>query len=196
MVVRLQGGDPAAFDTLVARYGDKIYRLATGITRNSADAEDVCQEVFLSGLRNIKTFEGRAALGTWIYRIATNAALMRLRGRPTVSLTPWEEELPRFQPDGGHQVRVSDWSANPEETLMEKETRSVLQEALASLPPEYRTVVLLRDVEGLSASAAAETLGLSVAAIKSRLHRGRLFLRARVSEYFQPGLPPTSGSLR
>ena len=196
LVAQLQAGDPAAFETLVDRYGNKIYRLAAGITRNSGDAEDVCQEVFLSVFRNIGTFERKGGLGSWIYRIATNAALMKLRGRPTISLTPWEEELPRFRPDGGHQVMVTDWSKNPEESLIEEETRSVLQESLATLPSEYRAVVLLRDVEGLSSSETAEALGLSVAAAKSRLHRGRLFLRARVSGYFERGQRRTSGAPR
>ncbi len=196
LVARLQAGAPAAFEMLVEQYGDKIYRLAAGITRNSADAEDVLQEVFLSVLQHIKDFEGRAALGTWIYRIAANAALMKLRTRPAVPLIPWEEELPQFRPDGGHQAPVTDWSRNPEESLMEKETRAVLQDALATLPPEYRVVVLLRDVEGLSASETAETLGLSMAAVKSRLHRGRLFLRARVNGYFREGRRPHAGGSR
>lgn len=196
MVLRLQGGDPAAFDALVDGYGDKIYRLAAGITRNSADAEDVCQEVFLSVLRNIKTFERRSALGTWIYRITTNAALMNLRGKPSVPLVSWEEELPHFRSDGMHQVPVADWSQNPEDALIGEETRAVLHDALMALPPEYRVVVSLRDVEGLSARETAEALNLSVAAVKSRLHRGRLFLRARVSGYFQRGHPPTAGAPR
>ncbi len=184
LVARLQAGDPAAFEDLVDRYGDKIYRLAAGITRNSADAEDVCQEVFLSVLRNVKAFEARSALGTWLYRIATNAALMKLRSRPAGSFAAWEDELPQFPPNGSHAIPVADWSESPEGSLLEEEARSVLQEALAVLPPEYRTVVLLRDVEDLSAAETAETLGISVAAVKSRLHRARLFLRARVSGYF------------
>lgn len=194
LVAQLQAGDPAAFEALVERYGDKIYRLAAGITRNPADAEDVCQEVFLSVLRNIHTFEGRAALGSWLYRIATNAALGKLRGRPSVPLPTWEEELPRFRPDGGHQVPITDWSRNPEESLMEKESRSILQEALATLPPDYRAVVLLRDIDDLPARATAEALGISVAAVKSRLHRARLFLRARVSGYFREGRRPDPGA--
>ncbi len=187
LVAQLQGGDPRAFETLLDRYGDKVYRLAVGITRNPADAEDVCQEVFLSVLRNINAFEKRATLGSWLYRIATNAALVKLRGRPSVPLPTWEEELPRFRPDGGHQVPIADWSRNAEESLMEKEGRSILQEALATLPPEYRAVIFLRDIEGMSASETAEALGISVAAVKSRLHRARLFLRARVSGYFREG---------
>lgn len=194
LVARLQARDPAAFEALVERYGDKIYRLAAGITRNPADAEDVCQEVFLSVLCNIHTFEGRAALGSWLYRIATNAALGKLRGRPSVPLPTWEEELPRFRPDGGHQVPIADWSRNPEESLMEKESRSILQEALATLPPDYRAVVLLRDIEGMSASETSEAIGISVAAVKSRLHRARLFLRARVSGYFREGPQPNAGA--
>ncbi len=193
LVAQLRAGDPAAFEGLVDRYGNKIYRLAAGITRNSADAEDICQEVFLSVLRNIHTFERRAALGSWIYRIATNAALMKVRGRPSVSLTSWEEELPQFRPDGGHQIAATDWPKNPEESLLDEETRAVLQEALAALPPEYRTVVLLRDVEDLSADETAEALGISVAAVKSRLHRGRLFLRARVGSYFREPRRPNAG---
>ena len=183
LVAGLRAGDPGAFESLLAKYEARMYRLALGITRNSADAEEVCQDVFLMVLKSIGEFEGKSSLGTWIYRIATNAALMKIRGKARSVELPWDEVLPRFSQEGSHLTPVPDWSKDPEAALLQTELRTVLGQALEELPGEYRAVVLLRDVEGLPTDEAANALGLTVPALKARLHRGRLFLRGRLGEY-------------
>ncbi|MBI2114189.1 MAG: sigma-70 family RNA polymerase sigma factor [candidate division NC10 bacterium] len=191
LVAGLRAGDPEAVESLLARYEARIYRLALGITRNSADAEEVCQDVFLNVFRNIEGFEGKSSLGTWIYRIATNAALMKVRGKSRSLEVPWDEVLPRFSQEGSHLTPVPDWSKDPEAALLQTELRTVLGQALEDLPGEYRAVVLLRDVEGLPTDEAANALGLTVPALKARLHRGRLFLRGRLGEYAETHGRPT-----
>lgn len=183
LVAGLRAGDPEAFETLLRKYEAQIYRIAFGITRNSADAEEVCQDVFLNVFKNIEGFEGKSSLGTWIYRIATNAALMKVRGRPKSVEVPWDEVLPRFNEEGSHLAPVPDWSRDPEAALLRAELQTVLRGVLEELPAEYRAAVLLRDVEGLPTDEAARALGLTVPALKARLHRGRLFLRGRLGEY-------------
>ncbi len=191
LVAGLRAGDPEAVESLLAKYEARIYRLALGITRNSADAEEVCQDVFLNVFRNIEGFEGKSSLGTWIYRIATNAALMKIRGKARSLEVPWDEVLPRFSEEGSHVAPVPDWSRDPEASLLQTELRTALRRALEELPGEYRAVVLLRDVEGLPADEAAKALGLTVPALKARLHRGRLFLRGRLGEYAERHGRPT-----
>lgn len=192
LVGGLRAGDPGAFESLLAKYEARMYRLALGITRNSADAEEVCQDVFLNVFKKIERFEGKSSLGTWLYRIATNAALMKIRGKARSVEVPWDDILPRFSEEGSHLTPVPDWSKDPEASLLQTELRTVLRRALEELPSEYRAVVLLRDVEGLPADEAAMALGLTVPALKARLHRGRLFLRGRLAEYADRRGRPTS----
>jgi RNA polymerase sigma-70 factor (ECF subfamily) len=172
---------------LLARYQHRIYRLARHLTRNREDAEEVVQDTFFSVYRKIGGFKGRAALGTWLYRIATNSALMLLRRRRPEPHLSIEEELPPFTGDGGHARPVADWSDRPDDPLLAQELGQVLQEAIAALPPIYKAVVVLRDIEGLSNQEAAEALGTTVLAVKSRLHRARLALRERLARYFESG---------
>lgn len=169
-----------------------MYRLALGITRNSADAEEVCQDVFLNAFKKIEGFEGKSSLGTWLYRIATNAALMKIRGKSSSAEVPWDDILPRFSEEGSHLTPVPDWSKDPEAALLQTELRTVLRRALEELPSEYRAAVVLRDVEGLPTDEAAKALDLTVPALKARLHRGRLFLRGRLAEYAERRGRPTS----
>jgi RNA polymerase sigma-70 factor (ECF subfamily) len=158
-----------------------VYRLAFGITRNAADAEEVVQDVFLKLFRAIDSFDERAALGTWIYRIATNEALNKRRGKRREVEVPLEEQLPVFEPDGHrHGDRaflLADWSVSPEVQALSRETRERVREAIDILPEGYRVVLLLRDLEELSNEEAAEVLGDSVSSVKSRLHRARMALR-------------------
>ncbi len=183
LVAGLRAGDQEAVESLLTKYEARTYRIAFGITRNSADAEEVCQDVFLNVFRSIGRFEGKSSLGTWIYRIATNTALMKVRGRARSAEVPWDAALPQFTEEGSHRAAVPDWSRNPEDALLRSELQAALRRALEELPGEYRAAVLLRDVEGLPADEAAEALGLTVPALKARLHRGRLFLRGRLGEY-------------
>ncbi len=178
LVRRSQQDDERAFGELVGRYESKVYSLALRMLRNPEDAEDVLQDTFLRAYRGIKAFQGNSTFSTWIYRIAANSALMRLRKKqlPTVSIEDADErETP---------VTIVDWKPGPVEQLLTKETLQAMDEAIEALPPEFRQVFVLRDVEELSNAEVAEILDLSVAAVKSRLHRARLKVRNRLAAYF------------
>jgi RNA polymerase sigma-70 factor (ECF subfamily) len=178
LVRRAQADDDRAFGELVGRYESKVFSLALKMLRNPEDAEDVLQDTFLRAYRGIKSFQGTSTFSTWIYRITANSALMRLRKKqlPTVSIEDQEEnETP---------VTVADWTPGPVEQLLNSELREVMGEAIEALPPEFRQVFILRDVEELSNAEVAEILDLSVAAVKSRLHRARLKVRNRLAPYF------------
>ncbi|MBI2157473.1 MAG: sigma-70 family RNA polymerase sigma factor [Candidatus Rokubacteria bacterium] len=174
----------------MAQFSNRVYRLAYGITRNAADAEEVVQDVFLTVCRKSDSFEGRAALGSWIYRVTANAALNKRRGKRQELETSLEEQLPRFKEDGhreGDRAWVlADWSQNPERALLSGETRAVLGRALDALPEHYRAVLTLRDVDELSNEETAEILGESVASVKSRLHRARMALREQLTRHLGP----------
>jgi RNA polymerase sigma-70 factor (ECF subfamily) len=193
LVERLRGGDTAALEALMERYASRVYRLAHGITRNEADAEEVVQDVFLAVFRKIHTFEGRAALGSWIYRVATNAALITRRGRRGDREVSFDPQLPTFLPDGhragDRDFLLTDWSQTPETELLSQETRAILDRAIDALPAQYRAVLVLRDVEGLSNEEVAEAVGDSGAAVKSRLHRARMALREALTRHLGPPHP-------
>ena len=185
LVKKSQKGDYPSFAELVKRYEKKIYNLAYRIMGNREDASDVLQETFLQVFKKLAGFKGKAKFSTWLYRITVNMCLMRKRKRKKreiVSLdvpilTKKENEIKRELRD--------DWSENPLATLENKEVKKTLSEAIDSLPEEYRTVFLLRGLNGLSNEEVAEVLKISLPAVKSRLHRARLFLRDRLSQYFQ-----------
>jgi len=187
LVERLRVGDAAALEALMERYASRVYRLAHGILRNSADAEEVVQDVFLTLFQKIHTFEGRSALASWIYRVTTNAALIKRRGRKTDREVSIDAQLPTFLPDGhraGDRAFIwADWSQTPEADLLSQETRAILERAIDELPVPYRTVLVLRDVEGLSSEEVAEIVGNSVPAVKSRLHRARMVLREELTRH-------------
>jgi RNA polymerase sigma-70 factor (ECF subfamily) len=174
------------------RFAPRVHRLALGITHNEADAEEVVQDVFLSLFRKIDAFEGRAALGTWIYRITVNAALIKRRGKRAALEVLLEDHLPTFREDGHREgdraMLLADWSESPEEELLSKEGRAALRRMIASLPDHYRLVLLLRDMEELSNEETAEILGDTVASVKSRLHRARMALREQVTRSLVLGL--------
>ncbi|HYL81052.1 MAG TPA: sigma-70 family RNA polymerase sigma factor [Candidatus Acidoferrum sp.] len=190
VVERLRGGDTAALETLMDRYTPRVYRLAHGITGNAADAEEVVQDVFLTLFRKIHTFEERAALGSWLYRVATNAALIKRRGRRTDREVPLETQLPTYLADahraGDPAYVTADWSRTPEAELLSQETRAVLNRAIDALPEQYRTVLILRDIQGLSNEEVAEVVGDTLAAVKSRLHRARMALREDLTRHLGP----------
>ncbi len=191
LLQRLRGGDAAALEVLMEQHAQRVYRVARGITQNAADAEEVVQDVFLTLFNKIHTFEERAALGSWLYRVATNAALVKRRGRRSDREVPLDSILPTFLPDGHRAGKrefvLCDWSRSPETALLSQETREIVQRAIALLPEQYRAVLVLRDIEGLGNEEVAEIVGDSVAAVKSRLHRARMVLREALTASFGPG---------
>jgi RNA polymerase sigma-70 factor, ECF subfamily len=190
LIQALQQGDAAALERLMERHASRAYLLAHRITGNSADAEEAVQDAFLALYRKADAFEGRATVGTWLYRIVTNAALMKRRGRRHEVEVSLEAQLPTFREDGGRagdmSILMADWSQNPEADLLSRETRGLLQRAIEGLPDLYRTVLVLRDVEGLSNDEVAEIVCESVPAVKSRLHRARMALREELTRHLAP----------
>ena len=185
LVRDLQNGNLDAYDKLAEIYQKKIYGLSFHLTRNQMDAQDVTQEVLLTLFRKINMFQGKSAFSSWVYRIAVNASYMKLRSKkkePNVSI---DELMPSFNSAGFQQEKIQDWSENTESLLFTKETRDVINKAVDLLPEKEKVVFLLRDVEGLSSEKAGEILDLTVPAVKSRLHRARLFLRKKLSNYFE-----------
>jgi len=192
LVERLREGDASALEALMERYASRVFRVARGIARTDADAEEVVQDVFLALARKIGSFEGRAQLSTWIYRVATNAALLKRRGKRVQLEVSLEEHLPSFKEDGHRDgprdYVLADWSRTPEAELLDGEARTVLARAIDQLPDTYRAVLILRDVEELSNEETARVLGESVGSIKSRLHRARMALRERLTRHLAPTL--------
>jgi RNA polymerase sigma-70 factor (ECF subfamily) len=179
-------GDLAAFDELVNRYERRIFRLAMNITQNREDAEDAAQDAFLKSFQHLPEFQGGSRFYTWLVRIAVNEALMRLRRRRP-NVTSLDEPV---QTDDDLMPRqIEDWEPTPEQRYQVTELNSILNNAIAELDPIFRTVFVLRDVEQLSTEETAETLGISVPAVKSRLLRGRLKLREKLNRYFQQRKP-------
>jgi RNA polymerase sigma-70 factor, ECF subfamily len=194
LIDRLRAQDTTALEALMERYGPQIYRVAFGITRNHSDAEEVVQDTFLSLFRKIDRFEGRSALGTWLYRIATNAALGKQRGKRVTSEVHLEDLLPTFKADGHRQgdpaALLADWSSTPESELLSGEAREILEQALGYLPLHYRAVLVLRDVEELSNEEVAEALGETLVSVKSRIHRARMALREHLTRRLSGATPP------
>jgi len=185
LIGRLRHRDAGALEILMQRHGARVYRVALGITRNEADAEEVVQDVFLSLFEKIAAFEERAALGTWLYRVATNRALLRRRGKRVELEVSLEDQMPAFK-DDGHRAGersflLADWSASAEEGMLSGETHALVRRAIDLLPPHYRAVVALRDIEELSNEETAEILNEPVSSVKSRLHRARMALREQLT---------------
>ena len=182
-LVRLgQRGDNRAFDELVVRYKERVYRLAFKILRHEEDAAETLQDAFLSAYRGLKNFKAESTFSTWLYRVTTNAALMRYRKRRDHHVSLEQSQSPH---ENAEPLALPDWSAQPLEELLDAETRQIMQEGIDRLPEDLRTVFVLRDVEGLSNAEVADVLDLSVAAVKSRLHRARIGLRDRLDRYFK-----------
>lgn len=182
LLARLRAGDKAACAECIEQHAPDVYRLALRLMRSEAEAEEVVQETFLSAFKAIGAFEGRSSLGTWLYRIAHNAALMRLR-RAEPDTVP--VEAPELDGDGVEVPRqLFDWCCLPEQDYDTAEARQELEAAIRELPEKLRSVFVLRELEGLSTEDTAEALGLSLEAVKTRLHRARLWLRERLAGYF------------
>jgi RNA polymerase sigma-70 factor (ECF subfamily) len=183
LVRRAKAGVLDTFEELVGRHERQVYTLALRIVQNPHDAEDVTQQAFISALENLASFREEARFATWLYRIATHAALKIIRkhkGLDTVSLA---EATAPCEEDGSipHPEYIADWRQSPEELVERNETQRLLDEALVQLDEKHRLVFILRDVEGLSVKETAETLGLSEANVKVRLLRARLQLREHLT---------------
>jgi RNA polymerase sigma-70 factor, ECF subfamily len=187
LVAAAKKGDAAAFEELVNRYETKIFRLTSNIAGNREDAEDAMQDAFLKAYAHLDSFQGNSRFYTWLVRIAANEALMRLRKRRPGQFSIDEaiegadnDLLPR---------ELEDWRPSPEQQYGSVEMRKILAEVIEKLEPEYRIVLVLRDLEELSTQETADTLGISVTAVKSRLLRARLKLREKLHRYFRQGAP-------
>ncbi|HET7872550.1 MAG TPA: sigma-70 family RNA polymerase sigma factor [Terriglobales bacterium] len=183
LVQAAKNGDLEAFSELVKRYDRNVFRIAQHITHNEEDAQDVVQDAFLKAYQNLEQFQGNSKFYTWLVRIAVNEALMRLRKRRNDRTVSLDEDVETEE--GTMPREVADWSPNPEQIYGQSELGDILRKTIQGLPPGFRTVFVLRDIEGLSTEETAEMLDLSVPAVKSRLLRARLQLRERLTKYFK-----------
>ncbi|HYL74188.1 MAG TPA: RNA polymerase sigma factor [Bryobacteraceae bacterium] len=183
LVARAREGDLGAFNELVNEYSRKIFRLAKHITQNDEDAEDVLQETFLKAFEHLANFQGQSKFYTWIVRIAVNESLMKLRKRKSDRTVPLDEPVDTGEDTVVREIAV--WHENPEKQYSQEELATILEGAVQSLRPAFRTVFVLRDIEELSTEETAEALGISIPAVKSRLLRARLQLREKLTRFFK-----------
>ncbi len=183
LVNAARNGDVGAFEQLVRRYDRNVFRIAQHITQNREDAEDVVQDAFLKAFQNLGQFQGQSKFYTWLVRIAVNEALMRLRRRRPERMVSLDEDVKTEEDSIPREV--ADWSPNPEQLYSQAELKDILSKTIQGLSTGFRTVFVLRDVEGLSTEETAEALNLSIPAVKSRLLRARLQLRDRLNKFFK-----------
>jgi RNA polymerase sigma-70 factor (ECF subfamily) len=182
LVRRIKAGDEGAFEEMVSRYNARVYSLSYGVLRNPQDAEEATQDAFLTLYRKIGTFDETRKFFSWFYRVALNSAYSRARRRPSLPTVAIEDRQPRFSADGHFAADVPDWSVAIENEVAARELAARAGEFIAELPPAYRDVIWMNDVEGMTAPEIAETLEISIPAFKSRLHRARLAVRQRLAE--------------
>jgi RNA polymerase sigma-70 factor (ECF subfamily) len=183
LVAAAKAGDSGAFSELIRHYDRRVFRMAKQITQNDDDAEDVLQETFLKAYTHLDDFQGNSKFYTWVVRIAVNEALMKLRKRRSDRTVPLDDPIDTGEDEVVREIAV--WDQNPEDTYSREELGTILDEAVQSLKPAYRTVFILRDIEELSIEETAETLNLSISAVKSRLLRARLQLREKLTRLFK-----------
>ncbi|MGV8121746.1 MAG: RNA polymerase sigma factor [Candidatus Xenobiia bacterium LiM19] len=185
LVKQAKAKDYYAFEELMKRYERGIYNLALRMAKNAEEAEEILQDTFFSAFRNLDGFREESSFKTWIYKVATNYALMKLRKKKQFSKVFLDEPL---QVEGEEIPRdIADWSRNPEDLYEKQELRRILREAVDSLPEIYQTVFWLRDIDGLSNQEVGEILGLSLPAVKSRILRARILMREDLNKYFKDG---------
>ncbi len=183
LVRRIKRGDDQAFREMVDRYHARVYSLSYGVLQNPEDAEEATQDAFLTLYRKIGTFDESKKFFSWFYRVALNAAYSRARRRKPAVTVPLDDYLPRFQGDG-HQAspEFAAWIDGIEDETIAKELAQRAETFIGELPPAYRDAIWMVDVEEMKPADVAETLEISIPALKSRLHRARLFVRERLSE--------------
>jgi RNA polymerase sigma-70 factor, ECF subfamily len=184
LVAALKAGDGAAFEQVVREYGPRLLAVARQVIGNDDEAQDALQDALLTAFRAIGRFEGKSRLSTWLHRVTVNVALMRLRARKRKREQPIEELLPQFIPDGHQKNPGPVWNQTAIAGIEQKENQRIVRECIERLPEDYRTVLVLRDIQELDTRAVAELLGLSEGNVKVRLHRARQALRALLTPYF------------
>lgn len=184
LISRTRAADPQAYEYLINHFQERVTRVLFPILKNPMDVEEVAQDVFLTVFAKIDQFRQVSSLATWIHRIAVNAALMRKRRQKTTDISLDDDAMPPFDALGRIEGEINDWSQLLDDPALRRENRMVIEAAIDQLASKYRTVFVLREVEGFSTAATAEILGLGSAAVKTRLHRARLFLRRELASYF------------
>lgn len=184
LLARLRRREEGAYEELLRRYGGRLLAVARRFLRSEQDRDDAVQEAFLAAFKSIDRFEGNAALGTWLHRIAVNVCLMKLRSQTRKQIASIDELMPTFD-DSGHRAKTSTaWTDRPEQRLERIETRAQVRAAIDALPEPYRGILLLRDIEEMDTEETATLLGITPGAVKTRLHRARLALRAMLEPIF------------
>lgn len=181
LIDAFQKGSQRAFEELVSRYSGKAYSLATRLTRNTEDAEEVLQDVFVTVFRKIDRFEGKSSFSSWLYRVTVNSSLMKLRKNRQDQSVSMEDEVAQV---ANTPSLAPAYHIEGESGTTRIQVSLALESAVASLPDDYRPVFVLRDIDGLSSKEVGEILGLSIPAVKSRLHRSRLMLRKALSRFY------------
>jgi RNA polymerase sigma-70 factor (ECF subfamily) len=187
LVSALRSGDPSAYELLVRTYVSRLTAVARRIMSNEEDARDAVQDAFVSAYRSMSSFGGESRLSTWLHRIVVNACLMKLRSRRRKPEESIEPLLPTFLEDGHHAARFREWEEEIHGAVERQERSALVRQCIAQLPDTYRTVLLLRDIEGLDGEEAAQVLGVTTNAVKIRLHRARQALRTLLDPHFQGG---------
>jgi RNA polymerase sigma-70 factor (ECF subfamily) len=188
LVQRLRAGDDAAYEVLVRAHSSRLLAVTRRILISEEDARDAVQDAFVLAFRNVKSFEGESRLSTWLHRVAINAALMKLRTRRRRPEEPLEPLLPTYLDDGHHVEQFQSWDEAADDALARRRRQALVRECIDRLPENYRTVLLLRDIEQMETEEAASTLGISVNAVKIRLHRARQALRTLLDPHYRGGL--------
>lgn len=179
-------GNERAFEEIINRYMNKIYGFALRITRNPSDAEEVFQDVFLTLSKKLHTFRGESKFSSWLYRVSMNTSYMYMRSQKKHENNLSLDSYAPYDENGTlmGKIKNKDWSSRPDLVLFGKEAVKIIESAINELPESYRVVFHLRDVEGLTNEEVSQALDITIPAVKSRLHRARLFLRDRLSDYF------------
>jgi RNA polymerase sigma-70 factor, ECF subfamily len=185
LIASLRAGDEAAFERLVREHTPHLLAVARRLLPSEHDARDAVQEAFLSAFKSIGAFEGGSRLSTWLHRIVVNACLMKRRSESRRPARSIEDLLPRFREDGHQAIPAKNWKPIPDSVIQTTELRDRVRAAIEELPPVYREVLILRDIEELDTRAAAEHLGIGESAVKTRLHRARQALRELLDPYFR-----------
>jgi len=187
LLARLRAGDAGAYEELVRTYSPRLLAVARRIVSNEEEARDVLQDAFLNAFRSLGNFHGDARLSTWLHRIVVNSALMKLRTRKRKPEESIEPLLPAFLADGHYAEKFSSWGEQADQALARQETQAVVRQRIDQLPENFRTVLLLRDIEGLDTEETARVLETTPNAVKIRLHRARAALRTLLAPQLERG---------